>query len=123
MNGQQVTDRALALLGYTDHRGEPDAAVSAALYKRAVALIDQLCTDLTAAEGGTVTPVTSLSQPLPLSEETARAVLPYGVAMLLAASRGDGDNQQLFAALYTARRRTVRRGERKGDVLPRGCDE
>lgn len=54
---------------------------------------------------------------------TARDILPYGVAMLLAAAHGDGDNQQLFASLYDQKRVSVRSGyERRTDTLPRGCD-
>ena len=123
MTGQEVLERAVALLGYTDENGAPDAGQLAGLYKRGVALIDQLCSDLTAAEGGTPTVVSSLSAPLPLTEATARGVLPYGVAMLIAAARGDGDNQALFSALYTAKRRIVCRRERVQDVLPRGWEQ
>lgn len=124
MNGNDVLRRALLLLGYTDENGEPDAAAAAALYKRGLPLIDQLCADLSVAERGVAAAaVTSLSQPLPLSEVAARSVLPYGVAMLFAASRGDGDNQQLFAALYTAKRRALHPREQVQDRLPRGCDE
>lgn len=124
MTGGEVLRRALLLLGYADSQGEPDAAAAAALYKRGVPLIDQLCADLSVVESGVAAPaVTSLSQPLPLSEVTARSVLPYGVAMLLAASRGDGDNQQLFAALYTAKRRGLRPREQVQDRLPRGWEE
>lgn len=122
MTGQEVMDRAILLLGYTDSRGETDAAAAAELYKRGVSLLDQLCSDLTAAEGGTVVSVTALSQPLPLSDAAARGVLPYGVAMLLAASRGDNDQYNLFSALYTAKRRSICRRERVQDALPRGWE-
>ncbi len=123
MTGQEVLERALALLGYTDTRGEPDAAVAAELYKRGLPLLDQLCTDLAAAEGRAPSPVTTVYQPIPLSEGVARGVLPYGVAMLLAAARGDGDNQRLYSALYTAKRRALHPREQVQDVLPRGWSE
>ena len=123
MTGREVMDRALQLLGYTAPDGEPDAAAAAELYKRGVPLIDQLCHDLAVAEGAQPFTVASLQQPLPLSDAAVRGALPYGVAMLTAAARGDRDQQQLFAAFYTAKRRTLRHGERLRDVLPRGWDE
>jgi hypothetical protein len=116
--------RALRLLNYTDIGGETDAAAAGELYKRGLAVTDQICADVAQAEQGQTPPsLTSLSAPLPLSSYAARQVVPYGIAMLLAAGRGDGDNQQLFAALYTQKRRGLGRGqEQRADRLPRGVD-
>ncbi len=124
MTGQDVFRQAIRLLGYTDTLGDLDSAQNSELYKRALTVINQLVCDLSLSESGTMAPpLGSLRQELPLSERTARDVLPYGVAMLLAAAGGDGDNQQLFAALYDQKRVSVRQGyERRTDTLPRGCD-
>ena len=114
--------RALRLLGYTDIDGETEAAASGELYKRALAITDQLCSELALMETGKTTALTSLFAPLPLSEKSARQILPYGIAMLLAAGRGDGDNQRLFAALYTQKQALLSHtAERRVDALPRGC--
>ena len=122
MTGQTVFRRAMRLLNYTDTDGTLNAAASGELYKRALSVVDQLCGELHYAETGEVPPpLASLAEPLPLSEKAAR-VLPYGVAMLLAQSRADTDNQQLFAALYESRRRTLSARERRTDTLPWGCD-
>lgn len=125
MTGMEAFKRALRLLGYTDQNGETNAAASGELYKRGLAITDQLCADLAKSESGVLPPaLTSLAVPLPLSDHTARQVLPYGIAMLLAAGRGDGDNQRLFAELYTQKRAGMPHAyERRTDVLPRGCDE
>ncbi len=124
MKGQEVFRQALRLLGYTDTLGDLDSAQNTESYKRGLAVINQLVSDLSRLESGEMAaPLLSLRQELPLSERTARDILPYGVAMLLAASEGDGDNQQLFAALYDQKRVSVRSGyERRTDTLPRGCD-
>ncbi len=123
MTGMDVFKRALRLLGYTDADGETDAVSSGELYKRALAITDQLCGELSLLESGQATTVTSLHAPLPLSDKSARHILPYGMAMFLAAGRGDGDNQRLFAALYTQKLAWLSHaGERRVDVLPRGCD-
>ena len=123
MTGMDVFKRALRLLGYTDMEGETDAVSSGELYKRALAIIDQLCGELLLSENGTAQTVTSLHRPLPISDKIARQILPYGIAMFLAAGRGDGDNQRLFSALYTQKLAALSHtGERRTDVLPRGWD-
>lgn len=122
MTGQAVFRRAMRLLNYTDADGTLNAAASGELYKRALSVVDQLCGELHYAETGEVPPpLRSLAEPLPLSEKAAR-VLPYGVAMFLAQSRADTDNQQLFASLYETQRRSLTAPARRIDALPRGCD-
>lgn len=124
MTGKEAFRRALTLLGYTDASGQPDSAANGELYKRGLVITDQLCADLAIAESGQCPPsLLSLNEALPLSEEAARQVLPYGIAMMLAASRGDGDHQRLFATLYAQKRTNLcRKAPRRTDVLPRGCD-
>lgn len=124
MTGQDIFRQAMRLLGYTDTLGDLDSAQNTEQYKRGLTVINQLVCDLSLSESGTMAPpLSSLRQELPLTERTARDVLPYGVAMLLAAAEGDGDNQQLFAALYDQKRVSVRQTyERRTDTLPRGCD-
>lgn len=124
MTANEVFRQAMRLLGYTDTLGDLDSAQNSELYKRGLTVINQLVCDLSVSENGALAaPLTTLRQDLPLTERTARDVLPYGVAMLLAAAEGDGDNQQLFAALYDQKRVSLqRRYERRTDTLPRGCD-
>ena len=124
MTGQDVFRQAIRLLGYTDTLGDPDSVQNTELYKRGLSVINQLVCDLSLSECGTMAdPLCSLRDPLPLTERTARDILPYGVAMMLAAAAGDGDNQQLFAALYDQKRVSVRSAyECITDTLPRGCD-
>ncbi len=124
MTGQEVFRQAMRLLGYTDTLGDPDSAQNTEVYKRGLTVINQLLCDLSLSESGTMAPpLSSLKQDVPLAEQTVRGVLPYGVAMLLAAAEGDGDNQQFFAALYDQKRVAVRQTyERRTDTLPRGCD-
>ncbi len=142
MTGMEAFKRALRLLNYTDTDGETDAAGSSELYKRALAITDQICGDLGQCESGEMPPsLTSLYTALPISAFAARQVLPYGIAMMLAAGRGDGDNQALFSALYTQKRENLFPKEepepeepepepptyavvdQRVDVLPRGCVE
>ena len=124
MTGKEVFRTALQLLGYTDQSGEPDSRRGTEIYKTGLAAVNQMVAELAVAESGELpSPLTSLQQTVPLSEQTTRTVLPYGVAMLLAAASGDSENQRLFATLYDGHRAACRRDyTRRADVLPRGCD-
>ncbi len=123
MTGQDVLRQALRLLGYTDTFGEPDGRTHTEVYKRGLAVINQLCAEMAAAQGEGVVPLGSLQEKPPFAEHIVRGILPYGVAMHLAAAQGDGDNQQWFATLYDQKRTAMQHGmERRADCLPRGCD-
>lgn len=105
MTGHELLERALTLLNYTDPHGRIDPVTNAALYKRALPLINQIYADVwhirTAEE---FRPLTTLTQSLPLPTPVTENILPYGVAMLLAQTDGDSDNQAVYAALYNQRR-------------------
>ena len=124
MTGKEAFRKALQLLGLTDQNGEPDVTRGAESYKLGLAAVNQIVAELSLAESGVLAPpLTSLQQAVPLTEPTARTVLPYGVAMLVAAAENDGDKQSLFAALYDGRRAACCRAyTRRVDTLPRGCD-
>ena len=119
MTGDALMPRALRLLNYTDPRGEIDRTQTAELWKRGLTLIDLLLADVLPIEGKEIQTLDVLTDELPVSGHTAAAVLPYGLAMLLAQSEGDGDNQQLMAAMYNQKRGSIRHpAERVSDVLP-----
>ena len=123
MTGQDVVKQALRLLGYTDTRGEPDGRTHTEVYKRSLAILNQLCCELAAAQGTPFTPLGNLHDTPPFEAHIVRGILPYGVAMHLAAAEGDGDNQQWFAALYDQKRTAMQHTvERRTDCLPRGCE-
>ena len=117
MTGRDCLRQAMSLLNYTDDRagGMPGGAI----YRHALAYINQIAAQLWYAEHSTpFAPLTTLENAVPLSDEAARTVLPYGVAMLLAAAAGDTDNQTLYAALFDGRRCAVRGECRIEDRLP-----
>ncbi len=124
MTGKEAFRVALQLLGYTDQSGEPDSRCGTEIYKTGLVAVNQIAAELSVAQSGLLPPsLTSLQQTLPLTEQTARTVLPYGVAMLLAAASGDADKQSVFAALYDGHRAACSSDyTRRVDVLPRGCD-
>lgn len=122
--GYQIVRKALLLLGYVDLYGNVDMTQNGELLRRALTALNQIYGELWYQERQEpFVPLTALGQPVALSDRTVQTVMPYGVAMLLAQSENDGDDQGLFATLYNARRVGVSGGEcRRTDVMPRGCD-
>ena len=117
MNGKQMLERAAVLLNYTDGEGHP---ADDAMRRRAIGVINQIAADLWYAGtgAGEWQPLTRLEDSILLDERTVRDVMPYGVAMLMAQSEGDADNQALFAAIYNRKRAAAGGIARRQDILP-----
>lgn len=120
--GRDVLERALRLLNYTDADGRLDGRQFAELYQRGLSVVNQIYSDLWFLERrAPFTELAQLERPLMLSARCVNDIFPYGVAMLLAQTEGDGDNQLLFANLYNQKRSAAKGlSRRRQDVLPRG---
>ena len=122
MTGTEVLRQAMSLLNYTDTNGNLNAANNANLNKRALPLINQIYADLWEPRNkdSFFTALKSLGEVLDLKDYVCYNILPYGVAMLLAQSDGDADNQTMYAAMYNQRRPAAfSREAHIRDVLPR----
>ncbi|MBQ6829798.1 MAG: hypothetical protein IJO59_01590 [Clostridia bacterium] len=122
MTGNDILKQAYTLLNYTDHNGDIHAGNNANLSKRALAIVNQIYADLwePRRDGSVFEVLHHLHETLDLNEHTAMNIMPYGVAMLLAQSDGDTDNQTLYASLYNQRRPSaVTQSNRIIDRLPR----
>ena len=122
MTGTDVLRQALMLLNYTDVNGDINAANNANVTKRALPIINQVYADLWEPHTGgeNFSPLTGLRQEIPLSDYTLYNIMPYGVAMFLAQSEGDTDNQAMYAELYNQRRPGAFISQHNvADVLPR----
>ena len=119
MTGLELVERALFLLNYTDAQGRTEARQNAELLRRAKPLVEQILTDVLVMMNRSPVTVERLSDPLPVDGKTARNVMTYGVAMLLAQSENDGDSQAMMAAIYNQKRGSVNRPSCcVADVLP-----
>lgn len=118
--GGEVFRLAMSLLGYTGPDGAVDGAQSAELFRRGLDIVNQVMADLWPLERrDPFQPLRSLQQEIPLSAAAATDVMPYGTALFLAQTDGDGSNQAFFAGLYESKRNRVRRpSDRRGDRLP-----
>ena len=122
--GQDVLEQALHLLNYTDIYGQLDGQQHTELYKRGLAAVNQIYGDLWfTGRKEPFLPLTSLRETLSLSARQLHDVMPYGVAMLLALSEGDGDNQLLYARLYNRKRAACGAAMRRRNVLFRFAEE
>lgn len=123
--GRDVFYRAMRLLGYSGPEGQMDGLQFAELYKRSLPAVNQIYSDLFYLEHGGQEPfaeLTHLDQPLKLSPRAIHDVMPYGVAMLIAQTEGDGDNQLLCANLYNQKRQAACAGQKQRvDVIPGVC--
>ena len=105
MTGNEIFRQALALLNYTDPDGGINAVNNADLHKRALPLINQIYADLWhIATDALFTPLSSLTQEISLESYVVNNIMPYGVAMLIAQTCGDADNQAMYSSLYNQRR-------------------
>ena len=122
MTGTDILRQAYTLLNYTDANGNVNAANNANLSKRALPIINQIYADLWQPRmvGAKFEVLSTMNQPLDLDDYTAINIMPYGVAMMLAQSDGDVDNQSVYATLYNQRRAgAVTTTDRIIDKLPR----
>ena len=119
MTGEELLRQALYLLNYTNNRGEIDTRNSEELIRRGVPIVNAVLADVLPIAGEPVSAIGTLEDTLPVAEDTAVRVMVYGVAMWLAQSEADGDNQQLMASIYSQKRNAIRRSSwRVADVLP-----
>lgn len=119
MTGELLVERCMRLLGYTNARGDIDRTRMAALNKNALVAVNMILADVLPIEGKDVVEINTLTATLPVNEDTAVRVMPYGVAMMMAQFEGDGDGQQINAAMYNQKRGSIHReNETVKDTIP-----
>lgn len=117
--GEQVKNRALQLLDYTDQNGRLDSAMYIDVHARALAVVNQIYGDLWyAVHDGGFCELPTLSEELQLPERVINEVMPYGVAMLFAQTIGDADNQSMMSDLYNQKRAHLAHTRFRRDVIP-----
>ena len=117
--GEQVKNRALQLLNYTDGQGRLDAQMYTDVTARVLPLINQIYSDVWYGlydEG--FEELGAITDTLQLPERVVNEVMPYGVAMLMAQTLGDADNQSLMATYYNRKRASLTHPRTRKDVMP-----
>ncbi len=118
--GEEIKARAFSLLNYTDQNGRVDNAMYADITARSLSLVNQIYAELWyALKPCGFEELVSLSEEIRLPERVRNDCMAFGVAMLMAQSIGDADNQSLMAELYNQRRAALTHICRRRDVMPR----
>ena len=97
MNGYEICKAAFLRLGFDEDTQMPLASKD---LKRNLEFINQIADDLN------LKPLTELSQTPEWTSKQRQAVI-CGVAMLLGFTKGESSKNQLFTAIYNARRAAV----------------
>lgn len=121
MTAASLFNDALKMLGYTDSDG--NAELTSRLRNRAVVTVNLVYGDLWRIyNSGEFKPIKLLSDEIKLPEKALGDVFLYGLAMHIARSENDGDQQQFFTMLYNSRRSTLTQYDKVKNVIPRGAD-
>lgn len=115
MKAIEIYEKALKLLGYIFEDGSYDDSLNL----KALSIINAVYADLYFLnKNDGFMPLKSLNDIPTLTERVINDVMPYGVAMHLALSVGDGLNNQIFATIYNSKRCSIITVDTKTDVIP-----
>lgn len=117
MTIRYIVEQALKRLGYTGTNGNEQ--LSRRLMNKALEIVNDVYFDLWEKAGLTevFTAASSLDDQVYLPYKALR-VMVYGVAAFMAQSENDGDQQQLWIAMYNNKRVGLSKTAQREDVLP-----
>ncbi len=118
MKASELLNNALKIIGYTDSDG--NAELTQRIRKSAIVTVNLVYADLWKTENKeSFEPIKSLDDEIKLSQRVTDECFLYGLAMHIARSENDGDQQQFYAALYNSKRAGLTRYEKVKNILPR----
>lgn len=121
MKASEILNNTLKLLGYADINGNPK--LTQRIRNRAVVTVNLVYSDLWhICEKEPFEPIKSLDEEIKLPQRVLSDVFSYGLAMHIAQSENDGDQQQFFAHHYNSKRAGLSRTERITNKIPRSGD-
>lgn len=121
MKAKILLNDTLKMLGYTDADGNSE--LTQRLRNRATVTVNMVYGDLWRIfNSGDFKPIKSLDDEINLPEKALGDVFLYGLAMHIARSENDGDQQQFFTMLYNAKRAGLTQYDKVINVIPRGAD-
>ncbi len=121
MTANEILNEALRTLGYTDCDG--NTRLPQAIRNRAAVTVNLVYEDLHNICNGTpFVPINSLDDKVTLPEKVLHSAFLYGLAMHIARSENDGDQQQFYAHLYNSKRAALSKTQKVKNTIPRGVD-
>lgn len=119
MTGNDILISALQKINYTAPGGEVDMDYVGGIGKRGLDAINYILADIQHIIGEETAVLETINDTVPLSDDILIRVMPWGVAMMLAQSEGDADNQGYCAELYNRLRNSFKRNrEHIVDKMP-----
>ena len=122
MKAITLLNDALKMLGYSDSDG--NAELTQRLRNRAVVTVNLVYGDLWRIfNSESFKPLKSMDDEVALPEKALGDVFLYGLAMHIARSENDGDQQQFFTMLYNAKRAGLTQYDKVKNTVPRSADK
>ena len=122
MKAKELLNNALKMLGYTNADG--NAELTTRIRNSAIVTVNLVYSDLwKTASREVFEPIKSLDDEIVLPPKATDECFLYGLAMHIARSENDGDQQQYFATLYNARRAGFTQYDKVKNTVPRGADQ
>lgn len=121
MNGMSLFNRAMEMLGYASEEG---ISGRDDMLKKALTLVNNVYAELYYAFVGghgkedNFVSLANINDTLNLPKYVLTDIAPYGVAMYLAQSESDADNQSLYASIYNQKKLRGKSVGRITDRLP-----
>ncbi len=118
MKAKELLNSALKMLGYTNVDG--NAELTGRIRNSAIVTVNLVYSNLwKTASKEQFKPIKSLDDEILLPQKTTDECFLYGLAMHIARSENDGDQQQFFASLYNSKRAELTNYEKVKNVIPR----
>ena len=122
MKAITLLNDALKMLGYSDSDG--NAELTQRLRNRAVVTVNLVYGDLWRIfNSESFKTIKSMDDEVALPEKALGDVFLYGLAMHIARSENDGDQQQFFTMLYNAKRAGLTQYDKVKNTVTRGADK
>lgn len=118
MIANEILNDTLKMLGYSDSDG--NAELTKRLRNHAVVTVNLVYADLwKTVSKEPFKPIKTLADEILLPSKLTDECFLYGLAMHIARSENDGDQQQFFASLYNSKRAGLTSYEKIKNVIPR----
>ncbi len=117
MKAKELLNNTLKMLGYTNADG--NAELIGRTRSNAIVTVNLVYSDLwKTASKEPFEPIKSLEDEIKLPQKATDECFLYGLAMHIARSENDGDQQQYFAHLYNAKRAGLTKYEKVKNIIP-----
>lgn len=117
MKASELLNNALKMLGYSDSDGNVE--LTNRIRNGAITIINLVYEDLwRICETGDFEGIKSINDEIKLPLRALGEVFVYGLAMHIARSENDGDQQQYYVALYNSKRSGLSKYMSVKNILP-----